>query len=392
MPFAIALIASAVIHVAALISPGWDLPSISQEEPREYINAVLKPAEPSISATAQATAPSAEGQSMQNTSPKPPRKKTPSHRTRHRAPVKTPDATAMLLPSDSPSAEISVEKSAEISAETSVETSAETPNPENTSTDVEDSAASPAPTFSKTTDQLASTAPPLTFNLPPQGRIRFNVTRGERGFIVGQSINTWQHDGIHYHFKAVTETTGLAALFKTAQAIQESQGDITPTGLQPNNFSSQRKGKKEIATLDWTNHQITFAEQTVPVTDGTQDMLSLYYQLSLMVASNQSMDAIELMIATGRKLERYRFELIGTDNLAVLGAEHQAQHLRTKTRNDTIDLWIAKTVPGLPLKIRFMDSKGEVFEQVIDEIFVSQAPIPLDPAKLAAPDMTPSPN
>ncbi len=384
MPFAIALIASAVVHVAALISPGWDLPSISQEEPREYINAVLKPAEPSISATAQATAPSAEAPSMQNTSPKPPRKKTPSHRTRHRAPVKTPDATAMLLPSDSPSAEIS--------AETSVETSAETPNPENTSTDMEDSAVSPAPTFSKTTDQPASTAPTLPFNLPPQGRIRFNVTRGERGFIVGQSINTWQHDGIHYHFKAVTETTGLAALFKTAQAIQESQGDITPTGLKPNNFSSQRKGKKEIATLDWTNHQITFAEQTVPVTDGTQDMLSLYYQLSLMVASNQSMDAIELMIATGRKLERYRFELIGTDNLTVLGAEHQAQHLRTKTRNDTIDLWIAKTVPGLPLKIRFIDNKGEVFEQVIDEISVSQAPIPLDPAKLAAPDMMPSPD
>lgn len=374
MPFAIALIASAFVHVAALISPGWDLPSISPEEPHEYINAVLKPAEPGISATAQATAPSAEAQSMQNTSPKPPRKKTPSYRTHHHAPVKTPDATAMLLPSDSPSAEIS--------AETSIETS----------NDVKDSAVSPAPTFSKTTDQPASTAPPLTFNLPPQGRIRFNVTRGERGFIVGQSINTWQHDGIHYHFKAVTETTGLAALFKTAQAIQESQGDITPTGLQPNNFSSQRKGKKEIATLDWTNHQITFAEQTVPVTDGTQDMLSLYYQLSLMVASNQSMDAIELMIATGRKLERYRFELIGTDNLAVLGAEHQAQHLRTKTRNDTIDLWIAKTVPGLPLKIRFMDSKGEVFEQVIDEIFVSQAPIPLDPAKLAAPNMTPSPN
>lgn len=380
MPFAIALIASAFVHVAALISPGWDLPSISPEEPHEYINAVLKPAEPGISTTAQATAPSAEAQSMQNTSPKPPRKKTPSYRTHHHAPVKNPDATAMLLPSDSPSAEIS--------AETSVETS----NRENISNDVKDSAVSPAPTFSKTTDQSASTAPPLTFNLPPQGRIRFNVTRGERGFIVGQSINTWQHDGIHYHFKAVTETTGLAALFKTAQAIQESQGDITPTGLQPNNFSSQRKGKKEIATLDWTNHQITFAEQTVPVTDGTQDMLSLYYQLSLMVASNQSMDAIELMIATGRKLERYRFELIGTDNLTVLGAEHQAQHLRTKTRNDTIDLWIAKTVPGLPLKIRFIDNKGEVFEQVIDEISVSQAPIPLDPAKLAAPDMMPSPN
>lgn len=380
MPFAIALIASAFVHVAALISPGWDLPSISPEEPHEYINAVLKPAEPGISATAQATAPPAEAQSMQNTRPKPPRKKTPSSRTHHHAPVKTPDATAMLLPSDSPSAEISAE------------TSAETSNHENISNDVKDSAVSPAPTFPKTTDQPASTAPPLTFNLPPQGRIRFNVTRGERGFIVGQSINTWQHNGIHYHFKAVTETTGLAALFKTAQAIQESQGDITPTGLQPNNFSSQRKGKKEIATLDWTNHQITFAEQTVPVTDGTQDMLSLYYQLSLMVASNQSMDAIELMITTGRKLERYRFELIGTDNLTVLGAEHQAQHLRTKTRNDTIDLWIAKTVPGLPLKIRFMDSKGEVFEQVIDEIFVSQAPIPLDPAKLTAPDMMPSPN
>jgi hypothetical protein len=42
--------------------------------------------------------------------------------------------------------------------------------------------------------------------------------------------------------------------------------------------------------------------------------------------------------------------------------------LRTRSGNDTIELWIAADMRGLPLKIRFTDRKGEIFDQLAQDI------------------------
>jgi hypothetical protein len=37
-------------------------------------------------------------------------------------------------------------------------------------------------------------------------------------------------------------------------------------------------------------------------------------------------------------------------------------------------LWISAELRGLPLKIRFTDRKGEIFDQVADEIDIQEKP------------------
>lgn len=337
MPFALALVASAFLHIAALLSPAWELPTLSPEDPAPRLDAVLMPAapnNPSATLRPHVAAPSAVARAPKL----------------HRA---GPHPRVPAVPPEAGTTE----------PDLSTETVA---------------AVSPAPTF----DEPASVEPPtiesapmppavsppaVPFSLPKKGRMRFIVTRGENGLIIGQSINTWAHDGIHYTFTNITETTGLAALFKPARIVQESQGEITTAGLRPLSFSNERKNKKDIARFDWTGHLITYADRTEPVEDGTQDMLSMYYQLALQVAMDQPMTAIDLFIATGRKLERYHFELIGEETLTYQGRTHATQHLRTKNGEDIIDLWISKTVHGLPLKIRFTDRKGGIFDQLADD-------------------------
>lgn len=323
MPFALALAASALIHVAALLGPGWTLPGTNEPEPPATIDAVLaKPA------------PRHEATPVPKPTPKPvvdrPR---PQPVLAAAAPDSVPLAAPVLpAPSVAPTAPAAV-------------------------------AAPPV---------VEPAAPvPVRIGLPGKGRVRYVITRGEGGFVVGQAVHTWEHDGLAYKLQSVTETTGLAALFKPARVLQASRGEVTAEGLRPLEFRHERVGGLDTAAFDWGRRVVAYAGREDGVAAGAQDMLSMYYQLVLLAPKS---GVVELPIATGRKLENYRFEVLGEEALALPAGERRATHLRTRSGSDTIELWIAGDLRGLPLKIRFTDRKGEIFDQSADEIDIQEKP------------------
>ncbi|MFA5124067.1 DUF3108 domain-containing protein, partial [Zavarzinia sp.] len=64
----------------------------------------------------------------------------------------------------------------------------------------------------------------------------------------------------------------------------------------------------------------------------------------------------------------YRVEVLGEEVLLLPTGERRASRLRIRSGNDTIELWIAPDMRALPLKIRFTDRKGEIFDQVAQDI------------------------
>jgi hypothetical protein len=98
-------------------------------------------------------------------------------------------------------------------------------------------------------------------------------------------------------------------------------------------------------------------------------MLSMYYQLVLLAPASGVLD---IPIATGRKLENYRFEILGEEAVALPAGERRATRVRIRSGNDTIELWLGvgkgADMRGLPLKIRFTDRKGEIFDQLAEDI------------------------
>lgn len=332
MTFALALVASALIHLAALMNPAWELPDLDSADTAPPLDAVIAPPPAPRPRVAAAYA-----------SPH------PRHAPRPRA------ATPAAAPEPPP---------ATVAAATE-------PNPA-----TEEAAVLPAPTFEPLAPAAPAAAAPaaaaVPIALPNKGRMRFVITRGENGLIVGQSVNTWEHDSINYTLKSVTETTGLAAIFKPARVVQESHGEVTSAGLRPLEFRNERKGGTDAAQFDWTSHVVSYAGRADPLTEGTQDMLSMYYQLVLLVAQANPASApelpLELSIATGRKLERYRFELVGEESLIYQGTAYRTLHLQTQSGGDIIELWVAHGMPGMPLKIRFTDRKGEIFDQLAEDI------------------------
>jgi hypothetical protein len=210
---------------------------------------------------------------------------------------------------------------------------------------------------------------PAKTALPGKGSLRYVITRGEGGFVIGQAIHSWEHDGFRYRLKSLTETTGLAAVFKPAQVFQSSQGEVTDDGLRPGEFRHERAGGIDTGELRLAGAASSpMAPAAKRSSAGTQDMLSMYYQLVLLAPVSGT---LEMPIATGRKLENYRFEVLGEEVLALKSGDRRALHVRTRSGDDTIELWLrigpGGAARGLPLKIRFIDRKGEIFDQVADE-------------------------
>lgn len=213
-------------------------------------------------------------------------------------------------------------------------------------------------------------APEIAPPLPRSGRIRYSIMRGDGGFVVGQSVHEWHHDGKHYTLSAVSETTGIAAIFKPAKVTQTSEGGFLKGELKPDNFRFDR-GDNDIATasFDWQAQQITLGDgQVVPITDGAEDFLSMFYQL---MQAAQRGEGFIMAVAKGSNVERYAFEWLGEEELTLKPGHFHAWHVRVRAASggkDTTEVWLAREMAGLPVKIRFTDRKGAVFDQVAEEI------------------------
>ena len=219
---------------------------------------------------------------------------------------------------------------------------------------------------STATRQAAEPAKPA---LPAVGYIRFAIYKDSLGLQIGRAEHRWEFSGdSRYRLKAITETSGLAALFKPLRMETESQGAMVAGGLQPESYRSLKNGSdnNESADFDWRTAQVTLARDgsVQPIAPGTQDLLSLNYQLAYL---GKLPEGSEMGVVTGKKYERYAIDSLGEEEIETPAGRFRTLHLRAMTDNIT-EIWIALDRQYLPVKIRFTDRKGDSYEQVVSEI------------------------
>ncbi len=325
MPFLAALVMSAVIHVGVLLAPGVDFAEWDDDVPE------ARPLEAALVKSSDLNA------------------------THSRPPI---PASKPKLRAASPKASTESPELPNAPAVAAADAVAVSENAVAAPMD-QSSAVPPTPTFERTADQ-ASTLPVVMTTLPAEGSMDYQVTRGDDGFLIGLMHHEWRHDGVHYSLRSVVETVGIAALFKSVKVVQISHGEMTPHGLKPDEFQLDRGKGSEGARFDWAAGTVTNGQRIDPLPQGTQDMLSIYYQLALVQPKSGSLD---MPIATGRKLEHYHFEVLGEKVLATSEGDQQTVHLKVKTGSDTMELWLAPQLGPLPLRIRIVNKNGDVYDQ-----------------------------
>lgn len=222
--------------------------------------------------------------------------------------------------------------------------------------------------------EMLSTAPltpaqPAKPILPATGTIRYAILKESLGLQVGRAEHRWEftEDG-RYRLTGITETSGLVSLFKPIRLETESSGRLVAGGLQPETYRTLKNGKDagENADFDWSTAEVRLARDgsVQPIAKGTQDILSLNYQLAYL---GGLAEGSVIGVVTGRKYERYAVDSLGEEEIETPAGRFRALHLRAMT-DKTTEVWIALDRQRLPVRIRLTDKKGESFEQVATEI------------------------
>lgn len=359
MPVAllIALAVSLGIHAAVLFLTDIDIPPEPEPLPLLAELKTLPRPLPPMPAVAPAEKPKA-------TVPKPPPKQKPRRKLEPvPAPAPAPLSSAspvLTVPSDSPTA---IVPEPTVAAESPV--SGDGAGVAGGAGDPADVA--PVPPVASETLSTAASVPPL----PERGRILYRVDRGDSNFEIGRARQEWEIADGHYHLRSVIETTGLVWLFKAYRVEMESQGEVTADGLRPDSFSIRRNGReaREKAAFDWAGMMVSVGDHAPqPLARGAQDLLSFNFQLRFMALPESGG---VLMLATGRKYDAYRLEVLGDEEVAVPAGTLRTLHLRAPGINTT-ELWLAYDYLMLPVKIRHVDNKGNSLVQVATEIQLSQ--------------------
>lgn len=179
-----------------------------------------------------------------------------------------------------------------------------------------------------------------------------------------------------YKISSTVHAKGLASLF-VPDLLQISQGNITEKGLQPTYYLYQfgdKKNKTYQADFDWPAGQLHLhnvkADKTLPLAEGTQDLLSFMYQFMFV----QPMQTMQLSITNGKKIGVYTYAFEGEETLdSRMGALNTIHLSRASSENDKkTELWLALDYQYVPVKIRETDKDGKVYELLVTTLKTSQ--------------------
>lgn len=209
----------------------------------------------------------------------------------------------------------------------------------------------------------------LTNAAPPDSvKIMFEVKMGE--LKIGQGIDVLQHDSKSYTLTSKIIPKGLASLFLD-EVERQSRGSTSETGLTPDHFietGNKKKGTSE-AHFDWGNNVLTLitrdGQQTVPLPDRSIDQATLPYVFSF---KDSLPEESTLDITDGRRLKKYAYKRKEDQTIATPIGVLETAHYRKIVNADTdrqFEFWLSYDHHLLPVKIRFVDKKGNVIESTV---------------------------
>lgn len=218
-------------------------------------------------------------------------------------------------------------------------------------------------------------APMVAPAAPPEAvKTSYDLSRNNLHIAVVQE--SFEKNGATYRIVSESNPVGLAALFVRTRIKMESGGTVTAGGLRPNQFEYGRPddtSKNVSATFDWRAELLRMAfdgrKETLPLPQGTQDRLSLLYQFMFLPLDRLKL--ITFQMTNGRKIELYRYQVAGNEQIETRLGKMNALHLikqREAGDNNQTEVWLAPERNFVPVKVLIVESDGTRFEQVVTRL------------------------
>lgn len=224
-------------------------------------------------------------------------------------------------------------------------------------------------------EQLTSSPPPPPppagapqSAAPPSAQWHFEVRGESKGLhYTAHATMDWRQDGQRY------EARLELSAFLIGTRVQTSSGTLGPLGLQPEQFSDRARKDKRLV-FDHGAHLIRLegTDVTAPLVDGVQDRLSLFLQLSSLLAARPQAPATgeqwSIWVAGSPTADNWAFRYLDTETLQLPAGRYVTWHLQRLPRREgdqQVDLWFAPSLHHLPVRIRIQQSNGDVVDQLL---------------------------
>ena len=203
----------------------------------------------------------------------------------------------------------------------------------------------------------------LPVTLPNSATLEFNASGQVKGFQYSADAQLrWQHDGQYYQARQ------SISMFLLGERAQTSEGLITPKGLQPLNFSD--KGRKtQSAAFDVSSGKAHYSggQTDAAIGDGVQDRLSVFLQLSALIAAAPEKyppgTLIELTTSSARSAVRWQFRVGASEALELPFGSVMALRLDKLPGKSSSDqrgsVWLAPSMQYLPVRIKLTQGQDD---------------------------------
>lgn len=219
---------------------------------------------------------------------------------------------------------------------------------------------------------------PILPALPPAAVLRFEVFYGDasRNLSVAEIAYRIEHGDGRYRLSTDGQATGIVSFFYAGHLTQTSVGLLGPDGLRPERYT-ERRGKRAQREVRFDQAmgvmQGAAGVPEVKLPRGTQDRLSIYFQLGLLLRAGPanvaprtrfqvplaSLKAVDLLTFTVLEREP-RKTPAGTLDTIRINVRNEAD-----SNDPVFDLWLAPSMTMLPVRIRVQERDGKVVDQVL---------------------------
>ena len=207
----------------------------------------------------------------------------------------------------------------------------------------------------------AAASAAAAFEWPPSTRLTYLRTGNYRGEMQGSATVEWIRVGLRYqvHMEAIVGASFAPILVRRAS----SEGELGDNGLTPRRFEGEQRvafrSRRWAMSFDAERVQLPEGREA-PTMPGVQDEASLFVQLTwLFTTQPQALQAgrsIEVPLALPRRVEVWKYDVVGQETLKMPFGEVSTMHVRprrlAKSSTDlAAQMWFAPGLQYLPVRI-----------------------------------------
>ncbi|MEJ5998991.1 DUF3108 domain-containing protein [Paucibacter soli] len=222
---------------------------------------------------------------------------------------------------------------------------------------------------------------------PASTQLDYRLLGNYRGEVHGSAQVQWLRQGSRYQVHLdVAIGPSFAPLISRRMS---SEGELTPQGIAPRRYDEDTRilfSERRRITLRFEGETLQFPNgrrEAAPV--GVQDTASQFVQLTwLFLTGREALQpgrVVELPLALPRRLYRWRYELLGEEELETPLGPLKTWHLRPLVQDTSGDLkaevWLAPTLQYLPVRLRIVQDSATYVDLMLKQAPLQEASTPI---------------